>query len=366
MEAEVKNDYIEKALSELVSVFGTKEPIDHQKIISLVRSKKINEAIKKIALYLGLPIEVNISYVPEGYQPSNNDGFQSTHIVKTDWRGRGTSGITAQVSIPPNLPLYGTSRMVNFPINVRLSENYAENPATLIAVMAHEFSHIVLYSILHQEKENEYYTDLTAMLLGFATTMRVGRKVTKKIGTSTTPGILAGSTTTYMRTTTYGYLSDENFNFAFNKIKTILNEQKIAKKKLIQKLDQSQKQLAKIKKLSSYFEKYLEYLDKNLNRKISKEDGYKISVFHQPGYTDNFQFVIRKKELISDNFLKFLENLKTYTPGSLKTIEEYETRLKLTNEELAKQHLLLRKDVDVLKEYVNFFYKLKLRLKFSF
>ena len=105
---EVKNDYIEKALNELIPVLGTKEFIDHQKIISLVHSKKVKEAIKTIALYLGLPIEVNISYVPKGYRPSASDGFQSRHLAKTDWRGRGTSGITAQVSIPSNLPFYGT------------------------------------------------------------------------------------------------------------------------------------------------------------------------------------------------------------------------------------------------------------------
>ena len=140
---EVENDYIEKALTELMQFFGTREFIDHEKLIALIRSKKVKEAIKDIASYLGLPIEVNISYVPKGYRPSASDGFSSTHLVKTDWRGRGTSGITAQVSIPSNLPFYGTSGMTNFPINVRLSENCAENPATLISVMAHELSHIL-------------------------------------------------------------------------------------------------------------------------------------------------------------------------------------------------------------------------------
>lgn len=45
------------------------------------------------------------------------------------------------------------------------------------------------------------------------------------------------------------------------------------------------------------------------------------------------------------------------------TMQKYETQLKLANEELAKQHFLLQKDVDVLKKYVGFFYRLK--LKFS-
>jgi len=360
MENEVKNDYIEKALNELMPTLGTREFVDHEKIISLINSKKIKEAIKSIALYLGLPIEVNISYVPKGYRPSANDGFQSTHLVKTDWRGRGSGGITAQVSIPSNLPFYGMPSMVNFPINVRLSENCAENPATLISVMAHELSHIVLYSLWHKEKENEFYTDLTAMLLGFAKIMKTGRKVVKT-NTFTESGIFSSTTTTHTETTTYGYLSDDNFNFAFHKIESVLDRQKSAKKKLLKKLKRFKKQLGKTKKLSFYFEKYLEYLDKNLHQKIAPEDGQKISVFHQAGHTDNFQSIIRKNETSLENFFKFVENLKTYTAGNIETMQKYEAQLKSANEELAKQDFLLRKDVDVLKKYVGFFYKLKLK-----
>jgi len=205
MEEKIKNDYIEKALDELIPKLGTKEFIDHQKLILLIESKKIKECIKEIALYLGLPIEVNLSYVPKGYRPGSNDGFQSTHLVKTDQHNHGIGGITAQVSIPSNLPLYGTSRMINFPISVRLSEDCAENPATLISVMAHELSHIVLHSMWHKEKDNEYYTDLTAMLLGFALIMRTGRKVVKSKTDHQYLLVTVRSVTT-TSTTTYGYL----------------------------------------------------------------------------------------------------------------------------------------------------------------
>lgn len=349
---EVKNDYIEKALNELIPTLGMKEFIDHEKLIVLIGSKKVKEAIKGIALYLGLPIEVNISYVPKGYRPSSSDGFQSTHLVKTDHHNRGVGGITAQVSIPPNLPFYGSPSMVNFPINVRLSENCAENPATLISIMAHELSHIVLYSLWNREKENEFYTDLTAMILGFANIMKTGRKIIK------VTQIPNGTQTS---TTTYGYLSDDNFNFAFKKINSVLNRQKSEKRKLIKKLKQSKKRLNKTKKLPFYFEKYIEYLDKNLNQKISQEDGHKIMAFHQPGHTDNFQSIIRKNETILESFLKFVENLKSYTGKNIEVMKQQETQLKLANEELEKQRLLLQNDLDILKKYIGFFYKLKLK-----
>jgi len=357
--SEVNNDYIEKALKELIPVLGIKEFVDHERIVALIGSKKVKEAIKTIALYLGLPIEVNISYVPKGYRPSSSDGFQSTHLVKTDQNNRGTAGITAQVSIPSNLPFYGTPGMVNFPISVRLSENCAENPATLIAVMAHELSHIVLHSLWHKEKQNEFYTDLTAMILGFANIMKTGRKIIKT-SSFTDQGFMSSTTTTHTETTTYGYLSDGNFICAFNEIKSVLSKQKSAKKKLLKKLMRFGKQLIKTKKLSVYFDKYLEYLDKNINQKISQEDGSKISVFHQPGHTDNFLSVIKKNENSLQGFLKFVENLKSYTGRNIETMQQYETQLKLANEELSRQHFLLQKDIDVLKKYVSFIYKLKL------
>lgn len=337
-----------------------KEFANYEKITVLISSKKVKEAIKAIALYLGLPIDVNISYVPKGYRPSANDGFQSNYLVKTDQNKRGTGGITAQVSIPSNLPFYGTPSMVNFPINVRLSENCAENPATLISVMAHELSHIVLYSIWHKEKENEFYTDLTAMMLGFADIMRIGRKVIKTT-THTDRGYLSSTTTTHTETTTFGYLSDANFDFAFSEIDSFLSKQRSVKKKLLEKLEQSKKRLKNFQKLSFYLEKHLEYLDKNPNHKYSSEDVYKIGAFHQPGYTDNFRSIVRKNEVIFKEILKFVENLNNYTVRNIETMQQCETQLKSANEELAKHHSLLQKDLDVLKKYVSLFYKLKLK-----
>lgn len=357
--SEIKNDYIKKALDELIPTLGVKEFIDHKKLVSLIYSKKIKECVEAIALYLGLPIEVTIVYVPIGYQPSANNGFQSAHLVKTDNRNRGIGGITAQVSIPSNLPFYGTTRMVNFPINVKLSENCTDDPETLISVMAHELSHIVLYSIWHKEKENEFYTDLTAMLLGFADVMKIGRKVIKT-SSITNRGFFSSTTTTNTKTSTYGYLSDENFNFALDEIKNFLDKQKSARRKLLKKLKQTKRQVSKAKKLSFCFEKYLEYLDKNLSQKISQEDGQKIGAFHQAGYVDNFQSIVRESETNLENYLNFMENIKTYTGSNIETMQRYESQLELSKEELKKQCLILQKDVDVLKKYVSLFYKLRL------
>lgn len=360
MDNEVTNDYIDKALNELYLIFGVKESIDYKKLILLIDAKKIKEAVNEIALYLALPISVNISYVPKGYRPNSNDGFSSLHLVKTDTRNRGIGGITAQVSIPQNLPLYRSPGMVNFPISVRLSENCAENPATLISVMAHELSHIVLYSMWHKEKQNEFYTDITAMLLGFAKNMEIGRKVIKtKIYTSS--GFLSSTTTTHTETTTYGYLSDENFDFAFHKIKDLLNKQKTIKIKLLKKFELSRKQLCRTKRLLFCFEKYLEYLDKNLKQEIFPEDIKKLSAFHQPGYTDSSHFFLREETARLEVSLKNIEDMQAYTEGSVKMMREYDVQLDLTNKELIKYTSLLKNDMDVLRKYIGFLYKIKLK-----
>jgi hypothetical protein len=122
---------------------------------------------------------VNLSSVPN--QPNAGEGFSSTHLVKTDSKGRGVAAITAQVSIPSYLPFYGSAGMVNYPIRVQVRENCNEHPMTFVSVMAHELSHVVLHSMRHNERQNEFYTDLTAMMLGFSDVMKLGRKVLRQL-----------------------------------------------------------------------------------------------------------------------------------------------------------------------------------------
>lgn len=355
---EIDNKYIENAISHLFSTVGLKEPISDQKIISLIHSRKTKEAIKEIAKCLGLPIEINLSYVPKGYNPNSNDGFQSKHLVKTDWRGRGTSGITAQVSIPSYLPFYGTPGMVNFPISVRVSENCNENPSTLIAVMAHELSHIVLHSLWHKEKENEFYTDLTAMMLGFGDVMKVGRKVIKT-DSFTEHGILSSKTTTTTQTTTYGYLSDDNFNYAYSRIQGILDDHRKGKRKMVKKIKQFEKIIKKQKIELSYFKKYLSYLDQNLNQKISHQDGAWISTFHQTGYTDDFESAMRKMESEIKNFKSFINNLNHYSESRLEDIKKFEINLKPLAGDLNSKYDRVRGAVIILKKYVSIPYRFR-------
>jgi molecular chaperone GrpE (heat shock protein) len=238
-----------------------------------------------------------------------------------------------------------------------------DSPATFIAVMAHELSHIVLHSLWHKEKDNEIYTDITAMMLGFSNIIKNGRKVIK---TSTDYGFFSNTTTTRTETTTYGYLSNENFNFAFNKIGEILNKYKQEKNMLVSKIKELTKKLKKNRKAMLYFQKYLEYLDKNLNRKMSQEDGYKISTFHQAGYIDEFEQVVRKTESELKQFNNFVQNLNHYNENLIGTIRQYEEIIRATGNDLNLKRHKLRADVNVLKKHVLFGYKLKTFARVNF
>jgi hypothetical protein len=355
----VNNTYIEAAIDILFRTVGLKEPVDHEKLISLIHSGNLKEAVTGIARYFGLPVEVILSYVPRGCRHEAHTGFQTTQLVNTNEEGRGTSGITAQVLIPPNLPLYGTDRLKSFPISVRVSEDCTRNAPTLIVILAHELAHVVLHSIQHLEKNNEFYTDLTAMMLGFATIMRSGRKV---IEVETTRR--GRATHTLTQTTTYGYLSDENFDFASQKISALLTTSREKKNVLVAKLKERTTELALQKKTSQYFDAYLMYLDKSPRRRISPSDAHWITRFHQPDYTLELESALRKTERQLRNISNLVRNLNHYTKYS--AIQLQDSAVSLEGLDINQKHDRVSGAVKILRRYVPLRHRFKCYLGIEF
>jgi hypothetical protein len=354
---EVDNKYIDNAITALMATIGVKEPADSKGMVSLVRSHKVKEAIKEIANYLGLPIEVNLSFVSNNYRSGARSEFYSSHLVKTDSHGRGTAGIIAQVSIPQYLPFYGSSGMVNFPISVRVKENCADHVMTFIGLMAHELSHVVLHSMRHKEQHNEFYTDLTAMMLGFPNIMSLGRKVV----TSTQEGRMIRT-----QTTTYGYLSDSNFDFAMGKIEAILTGGRAKKKQLIKKISKLEKELQQKRIGLHYFKEYLAYLDKHSgkkrwSKKISQHDGHWIASFHQSDYTAEFVSAMQRMDNELRQFLSFVKNLRQYSDATFDIIQKYEEGLHSINFE--KKYDRIRGAVTIMKKYVSLTHRARSFLK---
>lgn len=348
----IDNNYIDNAIDELVNLLGVKEEIPREILHKPFRAGNIKGCIRNIANYLGLPIAINLSYVPAKYEPrSYSNKFESADLAKTNHTGRGIESITAQVSIPSYLPLYGTSELQDFPIAVKISDNCLEHPETFMAIMAHELSHILLHSLWHKEKDNEVYTDLTAMILGFSKVMEIGRKVEE-----TKNYVILTQTST----TTYGYLSDKQFYFASNKISGIQKKNINLKKKLLKKLTTSRKQLCSYKKELFRFKKFVEYLDKNPNKAIRKEDIPEIVLFHQLDYTDKFTEVIRSNEKKLKEINDFCVGLIHYTQQVSNSLRKFDEGIDTLIAELKSNLDLVNNDVSILRKYVGFIYKLKL------
>lgn len=346
------NQYVSNAIDELISVLGIKERIPLETIGKPFHAGNIKGCIENIANYLGLPIVVNLSYVPAGYQQGNSGNrFESSALAATDRTGRGVEGITAQVSIPSYLPSYGTSGLRNFPISVKISDNCPKYPETFMAIMAHELSHILLHSLLHKEKDNEFYTDITALILGFSEVIGNGRKVVE------TKENFASVET---HTTTYGYLSDEQFAFAHNKVNEILNKNIDSKRKLFIKLATCRKQLSSYKKELFRFKKFVEYLDKNQSKKIRSEDGAKIVAFHQLDYAERFTAVIRNNEGKLKEINDFCEGLSHYTVPRLNSLQKFDEAIDALISDLKREFDLLNNDVNTSRKYVGFIYKFKI------
>ena len=346
----VDNKYISNAIDDLAGFLGIKEDIPTESVLKPLRNGKTKECIEKIANYLGLPIAVNLII---------GERFESRDLVATDDTGRAAEGITAQVSIPSDLPFYSSSALQGFPIQVKVGGNCRRYPYAFVAIMAHELSHIVLHSLWHREKNNEIYTDLAAMLLGFAVVMRMGRYAVE----TTQIGLGREQTTT----TRFGYLADEQFEFAFSRVNAILKTSSTAfntvRTRITQTLISYKKQLDLYRKMFYEFNKLIEYLDKNPEKKIRKEDVPKVIEIHGPNYIERFASILRNNEkklkevesLYSDRF----KHPHHYTTQRLDSLRMFYENLNALVSDFTSESDLLSDDVAILRRCFSFFDRLK-------
>lgn len=349
---EVDKEYISKAINDLFRLLGVKQNIPYNSAHWPFEQGKIEECIKVVADYLGLPIKVNLAYVPSQYSPTyrESERFVSEALTKTDGKRRGVAGITAQVCIPSYLPLYGTNGLINFPIDIKVSENVKEYPDAFIAVMAHELSHIVLCSLQYSEKDNEIYADVAAMLLGFNEVMEKGRKTMKEYEENT-----LFSNTTITETVTYGYLTDENFRFVHNRIAKILKQNEETKKRFIKKYKSLQKRVKSLKYNILKFENYMAYLDKKCKTNIKLKDAQKIVSFHKWGYNEEIKTFTGFIEQELAEKQKY-QSMNHFPCGLFDNLNK---DLETLGSDIREKEKLLHEDLIVLKRNVNFLTRLR-------
>lgn len=346
----LSNDEIRNALNELIACFGVKEDMPWDTLAALLRKKNTEGCVQEIATRLDLPIRINLSYVPKGYRPDNTDGFHSSALSRTDWTGRGIESITAQVSIPQHLPMFGTSALQGYPIKVRVSENCHEHPDTFVAIMAHELSHVLLASLMSPYKDSELHADLVPILLGFREAVRKGRK---RIESTTT-----GNTTT-TSTTTYGYLTDSQFEFACSHVTCIIEGHQRDKKRLIEAVKQLQRHIKKAARSLMAFRDYFKYLDRKPPNKMRPEHAQRVVQLYAQDPSREWETHIAAVGTSHAAVESFVRDLDHYTSSAVEHIKTHIQAVELAAADLREITRAISKDERILRRYVGIIYKLR-------
>ena len=345
----VDRDDIKHALGELLPVIGVRDHFPAPQQLSPIGLKDAERSVQAVAHHMGLPVRIELSFVGEG--AAGEDGtFDTASLArKTAWGG-GES-ITAQVGMPESLPLYGSSQLKDFPIRVKVSEGCMAQPRTFVAIMAHELSHVLLRSLGHPECDNEVYTDLTAMLMGFSEIMDQGRKVVRRT---------ARGERVQTHTTTYGYLEDYEFDFALLRVNTLLEQYSATKKEIARVAESVLQDCRSAEESLADFQKLLGYLDTHVDRRTKKRDAARLVACHAPAYTEPLQNAIFQGERVATKAAEAANRISWYNESTATSLEVHRGPLVSAKEALAAAHERIRSDCEVLRRNIGFFARRRL------
>lgn len=352
----VSLDYISDAIDELVDLFGLKEPVNSEMLLKLLEDKEIKKCIKEIAYCLGLPVEINLFFVTDGGDTIN---FETSSLVKTDYRGVGSNAIIAQVLIPKNIPQYGSSALINFPIKVKVNKNCVTNPNSFISIIAHELSHILLASHGSIQSDNEIYTDLTPLIHGFSKIVIIGRKI-EDVKITKDYNVTSTVTHTTTNTTTYGYLNDEQFNFAIKKLNQIHNKNLSEKEVLLKKLVKFKNIYNLCIGYLNVFKQLLDLLQLSKNIKYKQNDGVKIASFYNPAYLININSALEKNKVRLEKLNSYYDNFKIFSKHNLEILRMNTLNTEDFTFQLESSVKELKNNLYIILKYVAFFNKLKI------
>jgi hypothetical protein len=346
----LSNNDITNALDELIACFGVSGEVPFNDLVTLLDKKDTERCVQEIATRLGLPIRISLSYVPKDFSLGSTDGFLSSALARTDRTGCGIEGITAQVSIPQDLPMFGTAGLQGYPIRVRVSENCHAHPDTFVQIMAHELSHVLLASLWSPHKDSELHADLVPILLGFRDVVRRGRKTIER----TTSG---NTITTH--TTTYGYLTDAQFEFACNYVTELLQRHARDKKRLLELVDQVQREIKKAARSLATFRDYFRYLDSHPPEKMRTELAQRVVDLHTQDYSLDWESRVTTAKTAQGAAESFVRSLNRYTSSAVKKLKNHTRVLELASDDLSQVIEAITKDTEILRRYVPIIYRLR-------
>lgn len=348
----IDDTYLNNAIKELVDLLGVSETLNPKDYSPLVKSKNYNECINKISSHFGLQCKYNIKMVPKGYSATKRY-YQSSGLVETDDYGKGSAGITAQVHIPGNLPLFGDLILKKFTIDVIVGEEYSENEDTFVSIMAHEIAHLLLATLRHPKSDNEIYADLVPLVLGFSKIVKHGRKVIDIVDEQ--DGVLTKQITT---TTKYGYLNDHQFNYASNMVDGILIKFKDRKNRLFGLSDQAGNKIKQLQKRIEKRNSLLNDLPKHSKKRVSFDDSKIIVTLYGNSNIYDYEMIIQQAEKLRKEVYEGYNNITHYTKKVGKKMNEAESQITKTNNLLSSVLLKLETDINIINRNLSLPYRL--------
>lgn len=348
MQNDLTLSYFDNAINSLVETLGISETVKANKFVKLVTSKKYKSCINQISEVYKLPISFNVKVVPKGYRPGKSH-FKSSGLSHVDETGKGAEGITAQISIPAFVPLFGSPNLRNVNANVIVGEECSECPKTFIFIMAHEVAHILLESLRHPEKHNEFYTDLVALILGFSEIAADGRKTVKETET-----FYNTITTT---TTTYGYLNDEQFKFAQKQINNILESYRAKANKSKSLYITTANKTKKLSGCIENFKSIQKDIAKYGKNRIAVEDGQELVRLFDLNYADSWEKTLQSARTVIKEYHSTFGNIKHYNQKLLCRLVALDNKLADTLKSLNIAIRWVKEDIALLNRNMKLSYK---------
>jgi hypothetical protein len=340
--------YFAKAIAELTKSLGTKEPpIDH--LVEFLYRGEAGKCVTAIARQMGLPIDVRLSFVAEGTGAQTAGGFHTQGLSRTDSSGRGIHAVTAQVLIPPNLPLFGSSMLTGYPVTVRVGKTCFEYPHTFITVMAHELSHVLLHSLKHPERQDEIYTDLAPLLLGFSDIVARGRTVETRVteGTEETT-----------RRITYGYLTDAQFALAHSEVQRLLRHNRRLKREVEERAQRVERAVRRVMNSADKFGRVLGYLARMKTTAINarhfrRSDWPKLAEIHGVGYAERWPREVQRLESVVESISVYCKSRSHYTEQTLGRLRSCYSQLEAVSAEATATLRHIESDNQVLRRSIG-------------
>ncbi|PIP17422.1 MAG: hypothetical protein COX43_04445, partial [Parcubacteria group bacterium CG23_combo_of_CG06-09_8_20_14_all_35_9] len=155
-------------------------------------------------------------------------------------------------------------------------------------------------------------------------------------------------------TTTYGYLSDEQFEFAYNEIKSFWNSFRTKKTELLVQIDKIKDLIRKTANLYKIFQKNFTWISEQLSRlKIKDKDTDQFVkmqgfVFQYPDFDKD----LIEKEKSLDNLYEEIIN-KPYNPCETGKFDQWEIHLQNKLNEIKHYYIFLKTCLKTQLKYIE-------------